>query len=101
MSKPLIGRDSRRKRLMMQLRAVKTIFAQWREGDLEDDAFEQQMAAILHCQGGHTPMDDHCMNPDHRFCARCNAPTPNQPVVAYERHPNRQDKEPRKVRAHG
>lgn len=37
--------------------------------------------AICKVWGGHSPMDDQCMKPEHRFCSWCGRATPNAEVI--------------------
>jgi hypothetical protein len=59
-----------------------------RDGDWEDelpldvvDKLEETLIkpllALLCDHAGHLPVRDHCGKPEHDYCARCHAPTPN------------------------
>ena len=52
------------------------------EHDIGEDIFQQiqKIKSILFCFDGHTPMDDHCGLPEHRFCLFCAESTPHAEV---------------------
>jgi hypothetical protein len=60
----------------------------WDHFDINDDAnvewfvehIERPLLALICHYEGHVVVNDQCNKPEHRYCAVCNAPMPNEPT---------------------